>query len=194
MFISRMPLNVGRSQALRLLGSPYRVHAAVEHSFPPDSARRSADGRILWRVDASTKDKDVVWLYVVSPERPDFSHLTSQAGWSTTNAWETKDYSPVISLIREGQIWQFRLKANPARKVACDHGRRLNSKVVGKTMGHVTVEQQIEWLSVRSYRHATRPSPFQRQDLMGCFGLLMQRCSKRPFVRELVGQRGLAAV
>ena len=42
MFISRMPLNVGRSQALRLLGSPYRVHAAVEHSFPPDSARRSA--------------------------------------------------------------------------------------------------------------------------------------------------------
>ena len=153
MFISRMPLNVGRSQALRLLGSPYRVHAAVEHSFPPDSARRSADGRILWRVDASTKDKDVVWLYVVSPERPDFSHLTSQAGWSTTNAWETKDYSPVISLIREGQIWQFRLKANPARKVACDHGRRLNSKVVGKTMGHVTVEQQIEWLSVRSNRH-----------------------------------------
>ena len=65
MFISRMPLNVGRSQALRLLGSPYRVHAAVEHSFPPDSARRSADGRILWRVDASTKDKDVVWLQLV---------------------------------------------------------------------------------------------------------------------------------
>lgn len=150
MFISRMPLNVERAQTMRLISSPYRIHAAVEHAFAPGANRFAPDGRILWRVDASVHDKDVLWLYVVSPDRPDFSHLCEQVGWPTTTRWECKDYSPVISSIQEGQVWQFRLKANPSRRAARDRGLRPNAAIVGKTMGHVTVGQQIDWLVDRA--------------------------------------------
>lgn len=148
MYISRMALNVARRGAAQLISSPNRVHAAVEHSFPPTQDDKESEGRILWRID-TLSDSPEVWLYVVSPKRPDFTHIGEQAGWPTTGTWETKDYAPVLDNLEDGQKWQFRLKANPARKVKCDKGRRENGRVIGKIQGHVTEAQQLEWLSDR---------------------------------------------
>lgn len=119
MYISRMPLNLARFDAKRLVGSPYRMHAAVESSFPPDSARVTEEGRVLWRIDYSEADHSA-WLYVVSPNRPDFTHIIEQAGWPTHMQWETTDYSQLLNRIAIGQQWQFRLRANPVRKAATD--------------------------------------------------------------------------
>lgn len=41
MFISRIPLNKVRYGARQLIGSPYKLHAAVEAAFPPDAVRRT---------------------------------------------------------------------------------------------------------------------------------------------------------
>ena len=73
MYISRLPLNARRPEAIRLLSSPYRMHAAVENAFPPDACRVTDEGRILWRIDSSPAPTNETWLYVVSPDRPDFS-------------------------------------------------------------------------------------------------------------------------
>lgn len=146
MYISRMALNSVRRGAVQLIASPYRMHSAVEHSFPP--ADQDEEGRILWRLDAR-EDGPSIWLYVVSPRRPDFTHINEQAGWPSTGTWETKDYGPVINHLEVGQRWQFRLKANPTRKVARDQGRRENPRVIGTIQGHVTVEQQMDWLLSR---------------------------------------------
>lgn len=148
MYISRMALNTACPGAARLLSSPYRIHAAVEHAFPPVNDLASPEGRVLWRLDA-WDDSPEVWLYVVSPAKPDFTHIKEQTGWPVTGSWETKDYSPVIDCLQTGQQWQFRLKANPVRKVKCDKGRRENPKVIGKVLGHVTESQQIDWLMSR---------------------------------------------
>lgn len=153
MYISRLPLNVSRPETLRLVSSSYRMHAAVESSFPPSAIRQNDEGRILWRIDSSYKPEDGAWLYVVSPERPDFSHIVEQCGWSVNPEWETKDYSPLLSHVSEGQVWRFRLKANPARKVMVDQGHKENNRVVGSIQGHVTMEQQLEWLTSRSRAH-----------------------------------------
>ncbi len=154
MYISRLPLNVERRGALRLVSSPYRMHAAVEASFPPGATRECEEGRILWRIDQSPRSEEGVWLYVVSPERPDFSHIVEQCGWPANPGWETKDYGPLLDRVGDGQVWRFRLKANPARKVRADLGRRSkNPKVIGKVQGHVTVEQQLKWLEDRSGSH-----------------------------------------
>ena len=115
MYISRMPLNTARYAAKQLIASPYRLHAAVEKSFPPSAVRSDDGGRILWRLDFS-RDGDSTWLYVVSPERPDFTHIVEQAGWPTHAEWEVKDYEPLITHIAKGQEWAFRLRANPARQ------------------------------------------------------------------------------
>lgn len=156
MYISRMPLNIARRQTFQLVNSPYRMHAAIEQAFPPDALRSDSAGRILWRIDSSKSAKDGIWLYVVSPDKPDFTHLVEQAGWPSTTGWETKDYSPVLDSLSEGQAWQFRLKANPARKVMQDRGKRPNSRVVGTVQGHVTVEQQLAWLFERAEKHGFR--------------------------------------
>lgn len=153
MFISRIPLNKVRYGARQLIGSPYKLHAAVECSFPPDAVRKNDEGRILWRLDALTNDKGV-WLYVVSPEKPDFTYIVEQAGWPMHEEWETKNYAPLLERIAKGQQWHFRLRANPARKASEDKGRRHRAEgIVGKIQGHVTVDQQMQWLIDRSASH-----------------------------------------
>ncbi len=63
-----------------------------------------------------------VWLYVVSPEKPDFMHIVEQAGWPMHAEWETKNYEPLLERIAKGQRWHFKLRANPVRKAKEDRG------------------------------------------------------------------------
>lgn len=149
MYISRLYINTARTGAQRLVGSPYRMHAAVEAAFPPGANRATEQGRILWRLDALASDRQALALYVVSPERPDLTHIVEQAGWPGTTGWETRDYTPLIERIGPGQHWNFRLKANPTRKVAEDKGRVPREGVVGSIQGHATPEQQLGWLADR---------------------------------------------
>lgn len=141
--------------AARLLGSPYRLHAAVEGAFGPEAVRVCDEGRILWRVDEAPGG-DAAWIYVVSPERPDLAVISRQVEDGLVTGCETKPYDRVISGVREGQVWQFRLKANPVRRVLLDKGRRPNPGVVGTLQAHVTEEQQQGWLLERSEGHGFR--------------------------------------
>ncbi|MCH9276913.1 type I-E CRISPR-associated protein Cas6/Cse3/CasE [Bifidobacterium amazonense] len=155
MFISRVPLNTAREGARQLIASPYRTHAAVESAFPPGSVRDSEEGRILWRMDTLAQNHSV-WLYVVSPEAPDLTHVVEQAGWPTQVQWESKDYAPLLSRIAVGQHWQFRLRANPVRKVRADkarHPKANGDDIIGTIQGHVTAEQQRDWLIARAESH-----------------------------------------
>lgn len=152
MYFSRIALNEARISTRQLLSSPFKVHAAIEAAFPPESLRRTDEGRILWRVDSLDQPRQT-WLYTLSPEKPDFTHIVEQAGWPTRAEWETKDYSPRLDGISVGQQWAFRLRANPTRTVWKDHGVKENPAVIGKVMGHVTVSQQLQWLVDRSERN-----------------------------------------
>ena len=108
MFISRIALNKARYGARQLISSPYKLHAAVECAFPPNAVRNNDEGRILWRLDTSVADNGV-WLYVVSPEKPDFMHIVEQAGWPMHAEWETKNYEPLLERIAKGQRWHLQL-------------------------------------------------------------------------------------
>lgn len=154
MYLTRMPLNAARGETRRLVASPYRLHAAVEAAFPPGMAGPSDTGRILWRLDQRPDEPQAFWLYIVSPEKPDLTHVVEQAGWPAhERLWETKDYAPLLDRIENGQHWEFRLKANPVRKVRKDKGRAPDKRVVGTIQGHVTVEQQVDWLASRAEAH-----------------------------------------
>lgn len=152
MYLSRIALNGARINTHRLLASPYKLHAAVEAAFPPDSVRKNTDGRILWRLDSVMQPRET-WLYVVSPEKPDFTHIVEQAGWPSHPEWQTTDYGPRLDKIAVGQRWAFRLRANPVRTVKEDKGKNPNPEVIGKVLGHVTVAQQLQWLIDRADGH-----------------------------------------
>lgn len=147
MFLSRCQLNSARRGTVRLLASPQAMHAAVEASFPesaPSAAphdETAQQSRVLWRVDQSPHH---MYLYVVSQERPDFTHIVEQAGWPTRPHWDVADYLPMLDGLTVGQRWQFRLTANPVHNAPQTDGSR------GKRYAHVTAAQQEQWLLRRA--------------------------------------------
>lgn len=144
MFLTRMPLNPARRGTRLLLASPQRMHAAVLCGFPPEPMGNTSggEGRVLWRVDT---DRVRSTLYVSSPTRPDLTHIVEQAGWPTVDSpWQSVLTTPLLDGLSPGQHWIFRLTANPVQSVRSAHGVR------GRLRGHVTVDQQEEWLRQRA--------------------------------------------
>lgn len=151
MFLTKMQINPRRRGAQKLLASPHAMHAAVLAGFP--DARPAEDGRVLWRVDTHATHR--VMLFIASPDKPDLEHLVEQAGWPSTQAWQTASYDGMLGSLRVGQHWQFRLTANPVRAGRCD------GWTATKPLGHVTVAQQQQWLLDRAERLGFRIIPSQ---------------------------------
>ena len=149
MYLTRVNVDLTNREAARLLASPYRVHAAVQASCVIGGVEEDEDCRVLWRLDDGPTPNSVR-LYIVSPDTPVAEELASRMGIPDPVSIESKDYLPFVSRLQTGGVWRFRLKANPVRKVRIDKGRRENPDVVGTLQGHVTVEQQLEWLNRRT--------------------------------------------
>ncbi|GAA2833702.1 type I-E CRISPR-associated protein Cas6/Cse3/CasE [Crossiella cryophila] len=142
MYFTRCALNPARRGARALLASPHKLHGAVQAAFPPHAASATGQGRVLWRLDQTEHQ---VQLYLVSPDRPDLTHLIEQAGWPTTTGWDTREYQPVLTRLAAGQMWGFRLKANPVHS-----GRKTPDAQRSQRFHHVTVAQQTDWLLTRT--------------------------------------------
>ncbi|MEC4019752.1 type I-E CRISPR-associated protein Cas6/Cse3/CasE [Streptomyces sp. H27-D2] len=146
MYLTRFRFNTGRTEARRLLGSPHLMHGTVNMAFPELPHRDGQGPRVLWRVDrdhqAETK------LFIVSPTRPDLTHLVEQAGWPTldTPGWATFAYGEFLDALSVGDTWGFRLTANPVhniRKPTDKEGDRT------KRTAHRTPHHQLRWLLER---------------------------------------------
>lgn len=143
MYLTRFPVNRTRRLTPQMLASPDRLHAAVMGSFPPDAPGQD-NPRVLWRVDI--EPSGATWLYIVSPTPPSLVGLDEQIGFNDQSlSWLTRDYDSFLGRLAEGQVWSFRLTANPVRTVARDiaDGR---TNVVGKRIAHITAAQQASWL------------------------------------------------
>lgn len=137
MFLTKIELDPGRRLARKYLGSPQVMHAVVLKAAGSDED--DGAGRVLWRVDQG----HTTALYVQSPQVPDCSQILEDAGFPGGQA-QTLDYEPFLTRLAEGQVWGFRLTANPSRAISQGPGVR------GKRSGHVTVEQQRQWLLTRA--------------------------------------------
>ena len=145
MFLTQFDVNVARRDAVRLLASPERLHAAVLSSFPPGQSA-SDDGRTLWRLDRGPTPHEAK-LMIVSPLRPDLTVLNEQAGWSTGVSGRSADYDPFLQGLRSGSTWRFRCAVNPTTAVRRTAGSR------GQRVAEATAEQQLAWFLGRAERH-----------------------------------------
>ncbi|MEV2275003.1 type I-E CRISPR-associated protein Cas6/Cse3/CasE [Nocardiopsis sp. NPDC049922] len=149
MYLSRVFLNPRRRGAKLFLGSPQRLHAAVLSSFAQDPPTGDDDGpRVLWRLDTDDWRRPVLW--VSSPDKPSFEHITDDFGWPGAEApYETRSLDPLLDRLSPGQEYVFRLTVNPVKaeagRVGPD-GRRGRGKVVPL----VGAAAQVEWLVDRS--------------------------------------------
>lgn len=135
MYLSRVELNPFRRETIRAFSSPQIIHAAVMASFPSFGQE---PGRILWRVD---KVGDATYIIVQSETKPDFNHIIDQFGRPEAERhWDVIEYDEFLSKLKEGQMWRFRIKANPTFSLPSPDGKR------GKVVAHITAEQQLTWI------------------------------------------------
>lgn len=127
------------------------MHAAIEASFPAATAGE----RRLWRID---KRGEGVYLYLVSPSKPDLTHLNEQIGRPTLDGWQTKDYVPFLERLDVGQVWAFRLAANAT------HSGRQKPGQDTQRYGHLTSAQQRDWLIARLPKWGLQPLTVARDN------------------------------
>ncbi|MFE6335237.1 type I-E CRISPR-associated protein Cas6/Cse3/CasE [Streptomyces sp. NPDC002776] len=146
MFLSRFRVNTARPGARRLLSSPQVMHAAVMSAFPqilPSDRPAPDQPRVLWRLDQ--RGHAEILLFVVSPTRPDLTHLVEQAGWPAVATpdepgWQTRPYTPFLDRLNPGTQWAFRLTANPVHTIRRKEGEPR------KLTAHLTPVHQMGWL------------------------------------------------
>jgi CRISPR system Cascade subunit CasE len=142
MYLSRVSLNAQRSDTMQALASPQLMHRAVEGCFDSERQRR------LWRVDWLG---DACYLLILSPEQPDFTHIVKHFGYpDSEQPFQIKDYDPLLARLQTGQVWRFRLRANPVHS-SCTEKDKNSGR--GKVFAHVTQEQQRKWLLERAERY-----------------------------------------
>lgn len=136
MYLSRIELDTKRRTTMIALASPNLIHGAIEASFP--GARR----RKLWRID---KLGERTYVLLLSDEEPQLAQMAKQFGVTDNEKlWETKDYSNLLSRIKNNSEWHFRLTANPTRSCRTENGKR------GVVHAHITPYYQKKWLMERS--------------------------------------------
>jgi len=141
-YLSRVELNTRRRETIQLMSSPQRIHATIMASFPSFERK----DRVLWRIDFLGPSTYVI---VQSDEKPDFHHIIDQFGWPASNqTWDTIQYDAFLNGIMNGQVWRFRLLANPTHSVS----DKFQYESRGKVQAHVTVDQQKNWLIHRSQK------------------------------------------
>jgi len=137
MYLTRIALNTKRKATLCALTMPQKLHGAIECGFKGERRRN------LWRIDWIDTN---CYLLVLSETLPDFTHIAGQFGFPGTQpVWETKDYDPFLRQIEEGQVWKFRLRANPVHAV-----KEKGAQGRGKIIAYGTPDQQKNWLLMRS--------------------------------------------
>ena len=154
MYLSRVEINP-RLRACKLaLNSPQRLHAMIAASFPSSSEPES-DRRHLWRLD---KLDNALYALVMSPIKPDFTHLIEQIGWPASGqSWETKDYDPFLDKIDNGQQWLFRLRANPTWSKPNED----NPSLRGRVIPCLRIDEQKSWLETRIAKHGVSLHGFE---------------------------------
>ena len=178
MFLTKIDLAPERRLARKYLGSPQAMHAVVMSATGGHVG--DGPGRVLWRVDRGMTTA----LYILSPVEPDCSQLVTEAGAAGTQA-RTLDYSPFLASLDAGQLWAFRLAANPSYSASRGPGVR------GQRYGHVTVEQQRQWLIVRVPRFGFEFMPVDHTDGEGTDEAVLVAYRERPvFNRRRPGGEG----
>ena len=178
MFLTKIALAPERRLARKFLGSPQAMHAVVMSVTGGHDG--NGPGRVLWRVDRGVTTA----LYILSPLEPDCSRLVAEAGTAGTQA-RTLDYSPFLASLDAGQLWAFRLAANPSYSASRGPGVR------GQRYGHVTVEQQRLWLMDRVPRFGFELMPVDHANGEGIDKAVLVAYRERPvFNRRRPGGEG----
>ncbi|PWG00481.1 type I-E CRISPR-associated protein Cas6/Cse3/CasE [Levilactobacillus bambusae] len=133
MYLSRVEVDTNNRAKIKDLTHLGAYHNWVEQSFPDEIAANQRT-RHLWRIDQLGGKK---YLLVLSENQPDKERLEH---YGVAGTAMVKSYDQFLDRIQTGQVFQFRLVANPTYAVT------KAGETKHQIFPHVTVEQQRGWL------------------------------------------------
>ncbi|WGD37192.1 type I-E CRISPR-associated protein Cas6/Cse3/CasE [Lysinibacter sp. HNR] len=166
-YLSKVFINPRRKAGLRYISNPQATHAAIMQAFPPETEI----GRPLWRLE---KEGTRAHLLVLSNLRPDWSHITEEAGWGDAEGAQAKiaSYQPLIDLISRGREFHFKTTVNPVHSTTSPQGKYAKEAATktalntpegkrprGTVVPHKTVAHQTKWFQDRVERWGFELSP-----------------------------------
>lgn len=130
LYLSRLILNPRSRQVRAELINPYEMHRTLLQAV---GANRQAAG-LLFRVDVA-RATGVPTVLVQSQAEPNWDYLQEASGYLLSDQPDNPTQKAYLPALREGQLLQFRLRANPTM-------RRLD----GKRVGRYREDEQRDWL------------------------------------------------
>ncbi|GAA6733699.1 type I-E CRISPR-associated protein Cas6/Cse3/CasE [Thermus oshimai] len=129
MWISKLVLNPRSRAARRDLANPYEMHRTLSRAV--SEALKEGRERLLWRQEPSrTTELPVVLVQTLT--EPDWSVLEEDYA----EIFPPKAFEPTF---QPGQVFRFRLKANPSKRLAA----------TGKRIALKTWLEKVGWLERR---------------------------------------------
>lgn len=162
MYLSRVLLDTSKRKTQIALVSPNKFHGAVEETCSEREDRK------LWRIDTLRGE---TYLIILSANQPDLSGIEEQFGYRDIKG-ESKNYDGLLSRIKEGGIWYFRLVANPVHSINRGEGR-------GKVTAHTSVKYQLEWLYSQSKKRGFSILPDSAHVMQTSWKIFNKRDSKQ---------------
>jgi CRISPR system Cascade subunit CasE len=160
MILSRLLLNPRSPQVQAELSNLYELHRTVMSGFtqglrvlPEDDARR-----VLYRLEVR-RQMPMLTLLVQSPITAVWQHLVESKYLLRTP--EQREFSPGF---QAGEVFAFRLVANPAKK------QRVDGKKNGRRVALYDPEEQLTWLTRKAEQYGFRVQGVQArppEDLQG---------------------------
>jgi CRISPR system Cascade subunit CasE len=140
MFLNRIHLDPRCKEARRDLADPYQLHSSLCRAFSKPDIKCPV-GEFLWRIEPETDSTGYPCILVQSRSVPDWTGINNQ-GWlaKADPAIDLKERLKIDS-IKVGQLFRFRLRANPC---VTRNGKRL---------GLLQLEEQEKWLVRKGFQH-----------------------------------------
>ncbi|MGB8702914.1 MAG: type I-E CRISPR-associated protein Cas6/Cse3/CasE [Thermosynechococcaceae cyanobacterium] len=131
MYLSKLVLNERDRKVRSDLGNAHNLHRSIMQAFPDENRTNSrSDWNVLFRQEP---DSDVILVQSDADIEPDWTQLP--AGYLANHV--AKPFDLQASQLKPGQIFQFRLKANPSKR----------DKQSGKLIGMFHRPDQEVWIA-----------------------------------------------
>ncbi|MEZ4631639.1 MAG: type I-E CRISPR-associated protein Cas6/Cse3/CasE [Deinococcales bacterium] len=132
LYLAQLKPDLRHPHSRQDLQNPYEMHRTL--SYAVKGALTEGQERLLWRIDSLANQTIIL---VQSHSQPTWSHLS--AGYLLEEA-KSKAFNPHF---QQGQVLQFRLRANPSiKKVIAGQGQGKRYSLIGE-------DEQIQWLKRR---------------------------------------------
>ncbi|MEX1019538.1 MAG: type I-E CRISPR-associated protein Cas6/Cse3/CasE [Litorilinea sp.] len=161
MYLSRLILNLRNRGVLRDLGQPHAMHQTVARACGSVN-EYEGNARVLYRIDQMRSG--AVHCLVQSPQMPDWSNVTGN-GYLVEMEEPNPAVKPLAVDFQPGQVFTFRLRANPTKRLGKGAGADK-----GKRVGLYDIGEQLGWIQRKAEEHGFRVDgvmPSQAQIVTG---------------------------